>query len=78
MKILIDHMIASRLALLALCFGVAYVAWLIIARLLLSPIRHFPGPKWAALTDWWDIYHIIKCAFTCVPVPGLLSKCEKL
>lgn len=35
----------------------AYVAGIAIDRLFLSPLSKVPGPKIAALTKWWIIYH---------------------
>ncbi|PVH69492.1 cytochrome P450, partial [Cadophora sp. DSE1049] len=32
-----------------------------VYNLFLSPLRKFPGPKFAALTKWWEVYHAIKC-----------------
>ncbi|KAK3900297.1 Trichodiene oxygenase [Staphylotrichum tortipilum] len=44
-----------------LAFGLAafvlYLAALAVYRLYLSPIAKFPGPKLAALTNWYEFYH---------------------
>lgn len=37
--------------------GVVYGLWLAIYRLWLSPIAHFPGPRLAALTMWYEWYY---------------------
>jgi hypothetical protein len=44
------------LHLLATSF-VFYLAGLAVYRLLLSPIAGFPGPKLAALTQWYECYY---------------------
>jgi cytochrome P450 len=35
----------------------AYVSFLVYHRLYLSPIAHFPGPTFAALTFWYEFYY---------------------
>ena len=40
--------------LIGLCF--LYTVYGIIHRLYLSAIAKFPGPKWAALTLWYEFY----------------------
>ena len=40
----------------ALVAIVLYIAYGTIYRLCLSPIAHFPGPKLAALTLWYEFY----------------------
>ena len=38
------------------------LVWNAVYNLFLSPLCKFPGPKLAALTKGWEIYHTIKCA----------------
>lgn len=35
----------------------AYLAWLVVFRLVLSPIAKYPGPKLAALSNWYEFYY---------------------
>lgn len=43
---------------LPIIFGlwVIYLVYGIVWRLYLSPIAHFPGSKWAAVTLWYEFY----------------------
>ena len=34
----------------------AYTIYTVITRIFLSPLRHIPGPKLAALTSWYEFY----------------------
>ncbi|KAF7712040.1 Cytochrome P450 monooxygenase [Penicillium ucsense] len=47
----------TQLALSLVAVGTIYTIGLAIQRLWLSPIAHFPGPKWAALTMWYEWYY---------------------
>lgn len=50
---------SSPLHLLSLvaAIAIAGIAGLAIERLVISPLAKIPGPKIAALTQWWMIYH---------------------
>ena len=48
---------ASSLLLSALLLWVVYLAGLAIYRLFFSPIAKFPGPKLAALSNWYEFYY---------------------
>lgn len=34
-----------------------YLGYLVVARLFLSPLAQFPGPKLAALSNWYEFYY---------------------
>lgn len=44
----------------------AYLASLAVYRLYFSPIAQFPGPKWAALSRWYEFYYevVLRGQFT--------------
>jgi hypothetical protein len=42
---------------LLLAIAIAGFAGLVLERLVMSPLAKVPGPKIAALTQWWIIYH---------------------
>jgi len=48
---------ASTLSSLLAAIAIAGFIGLAIDRLVLSPLAKIPGPKIAALTQWWMIYH---------------------
>lgn len=39
-----------------LTLPLAYTIYLLTSRIFLSPLRHIPGPKLAALTSWYEFY----------------------
>ncbi|OJD36070.1 cytochrome p450 [Diplodia corticola] len=40
----------------------AYLAYGAVYRLCLSPVAHFPGPRLAALTFWYEFYYDVLCS----------------
>lgn len=55
----------STIALVGAATGL-YVAYLVVSRLILSPLAKFPGPKLAALSNWYEFYYdvILQGRFT--------------
>lgn len=35
----------------------AYTLYIVVSRIFLSPLRHIPGPRLAALTSWYEFYY---------------------
>lgn len=46
-----------KLALVLLYGSIIYAAAVTFDRLVLSPLAAFPGPKLAALTNWYEFYY---------------------
>ncbi len=43
-------------ALLTLAAPILYASWIAAHRVFFGPLAHFPGPKLAALTGWYETY----------------------
>ena len=49
---------SSSEMLILLCIGLlSYFIYIAIQRVYFSPLSHIPGPKIAAATTWYEIYH---------------------
>lgn len=42
---------------IASIFAIGYLGALMIYRLVLSPIAKFPGPRLAAVSNWYEFYY---------------------
>src|SRR3954463_8131091 len=47
----------SYLSQIAVLVGISYWIVVVIRRLFFSPISHFPGPKLAAASLWYEFYY---------------------
>ena len=53
--------VATYLVTVPLVFVVGRSLWHALYNLFLHPLAKFPGPKTAGLSEWWEVYHTIKC-----------------
>ncbi|KAI0521301.1 cytochrome P450 [Xylaria bambusicola] len=54
---LVDTISQSVTLVSLVAFFIFYLLYLTVYRLILSPIAHFPGPKLAALTYWYEFWY---------------------
>ncbi|KAH6676808.1 cytochrome P450 [Halenospora varia] len=53
--------VVTYLVAVPLVFVVGRSFWHVLYNLFLHPLAKFPGPKTAGLSEWWEVYHTIKC-----------------
>ena len=58
--------------LLLVCLAFCYAGAVALYRLFLHPLHIYPGPVFAAVTDWYEAYYNI------IQKGGLLTEIEKL
>jgi hypothetical protein len=60
-----DYTLVARPSIVAFAASIllliAYLIGLALYRLYLSPLAQFPGPKLAALSQWYEFYYEIVC-----------------
>ena len=47
--------LSVALSVFVLATSVLYAVWIVVHRLYLGPLSHFPGPKLAALSRWYEV-----------------------
>lgn len=53
----LQRLSSASIAGICLTLYVAYLVGLVVYRLYLSPLAAFPGPKFAAVSKWYEFYY---------------------